>query len=395
MKVLLLGTGMQGKAALQDLADSAAVSEVIAADADLENLQAQVARMGCGSKVSCHQCDASDSRQVRALFERKPDVAIDLLPVRFCHSIALIAIEYRVHLVNTLYVLPEVRSLGGRAEAREVTILPEFGLDPGIDLVLLGEVVRRFDEVEGIRSYGAGLPDPAIADPPHRYRVTWTFAGVLRAYRRDASLVEEGRHRLIQGSQIFAPENVHEIDIEGLGRLEAYPNGDAVRYAAVAGLDADRLHNLGRYAVRWPGHCRLWKLLTDLHLMDDDPVFVDGQPIDRRGFLAAAMEPHIQLADNERDLTVIYLDATGRRGGKPTRVVARMIDRRDLQTGLTAMSRTVGFSASIGAQMIGSGHITKRGILSPVMDVPYGFFRDELARRGIRMDVSVRETSCS
>ncbi len=64
----------------------------------------------------------------------------------------------RVHLVNTLYVLPEVRSLEGRAEARGVTILPEFGLDPGIDLVLLGEVVRQLDEVDGIRSYGAGMP---------------------------------------------------------------------------------------------------------------------------------------------------------------------------------------------------------------------------------------------
>jgi len=152
-----------------------------------------------------------------------------------------------------------------------------------------------------------------------------------------------------------------------LGSLEAYPNGDAVKYADVTGLDAGRLHNMGRYALRWPGHSRLWKLLTDLHLMDDEPVFVDGQPIDRRGFLAAAMEPHIRLADNECDL----------------------------ETGLTAMSRTVGFPASIGAQMIGTGRITKRGILSPVTDVPYETVREELAQRGIQMDVSAGEIAGS
>ena len=35
-----------------------------------------------------------------------------------------------------------------------------------------------------------------------------------------------------------------------------------------------------------------------------------------------------------------------------------MIDYRDLDTGLTAMSRTVGYTASIGAQMIATRKIT-------------------------------------
>jgi saccharopine dehydrogenase-like NADP-dependent oxidoreductase len=57
---------------------------------------------------------------------------------------------------------------------------------------------------------------------------------------------------------------------------------------------------------------------------------------------------------------------------------------RDLETGHSAMSRTVGYTASIGAQMIASGQITGRGLLSPVNDVPYEPFVRELQRRGIR-----------
>ena len=62
-----------------------------------------------------------------------------------------------------------------------------------------------------------------------------------------------------------------------------------------------------------------------------------------------------------------------------------MIDFRDFETGFTAMNRTVGYTASIGAMMIGTGQITKRGLLSPVTDVPYETFVRELDKRGIRV----------
>jgi len=46
----------------------------------------------------------------------------------------------------------KVEGLAEEAKARKVTILPEFGMDPGIDLVLLGEAVRSLDDVEEIIS---------------------------------------------------------------------------------------------------------------------------------------------------------------------------------------------------------------------------------------------------
>ncbi|HUV39149.1 MAG TPA: saccharopine dehydrogenase NADP-binding domain-containing protein, partial [Planctomycetota bacterium] len=57
MKVLLLGAGMQGKAALHDLASSERVTEVIAADADVEALRAHVAARGYDN-VRCERVDA-------------------------------------------------------------------------------------------------------------------------------------------------------------------------------------------------------------------------------------------------------------------------------------------------------------------------------------------------
>jgi lysine 6-dehydrogenase len=125
--------------------------------------------------------------------------------------------------------------------------------------------------------------------------------------------------------------------------------------------------------------------MVDLHLLDDEPVMVDGVIVDRKRFLAAAIEPHIQYRDDERDVVVVRVDVKGREGGEKKRAVYQVIDRRDLETGFTAMSRTVGYTTSIGALMIGTGKITKRGVLSPINDIPYGPFAQELGKRGIRI----------
>ncbi len=61
---------------------------------------------------------------------------------------------------------------GKSSTRRNLTILPEFGMDSGIDLVLLGEVVRSLDNVEEIISCGAGFPELEAVDNPLKYKVT-------------------------------------------------------------------------------------------------------------------------------------------------------------------------------------------------------------------------------
>ena len=51
------------------------------------------------------------------------------------------------------------------------------------------------------------------------------------------------------------------------------------------------------------------------------------------------------------------------------------------------MSRTVGFTASIGAQMLMKSQITKKGVLSPVNDVPFETFKKELSNRNINIAI--------
>jgi len=388
MKILLLGVGLQGKAALHDLVKSKNVTEIVAADWDFDALRSYIEGRNYGPKVSCKHVDVTNAESLAGLMAQRSDVVIDLLPKAYHNIIATAAVEHGIHLVNTSYTTPEMKALADNAEARGVTILPEFGMDPGIDLVLLGEAVRSLDSLEDIITYGAGFPEAQAAGNPLKYKVTWTFEGVLLSYRRAGKVIREGAIIEFDGTEMFDPEHTHEIELDGFGRLEAFPNGDAVKYAKLLGIEISGLHNLGRYVLRWPGHCAFWKTLVDLHFLDDEPLMVAGTAVDRKKFLVSLLEPQIQYNDDEQDVVVVRIDVTGSKDGQKKRLTFQSIDYRELETGFTSMSRTVGFTASIGAQMIGNGVITKRGLLSPVNDIHYETFVHELHKRGISITLN-------
>ncbi len=385
MQILVLGIGMQGKAALHDLARSPQVQSVTAADADFQGLQAYCAQHPWAARVRCEPVDASLPETVERLLRAGPDVVIDLLPPRFCPDIAALGVKHRVHVVNTFYPDDRIRALALEAAQAGVAILPEFGMDPGIDLVFLGHTVRALDRVEEVWSYGAGFPEPAASGNPLRYKVTWTFEGVLKSYLRAGRVIRGGRVVEIPEREMFSPEHLHDLELEGLGHLEAFPNGDALKYADLLELDRGALRQMGRYVLRWPGHSAFWKTLVDLRLLDEGSVLVDGHPVDRRRFLCASLEPQLQYGPGERDVAVLRVEARGLKDGRRTRVLTQCVDYRDLDSGFTAMSRTVGYTASIGAQLIAGGELARRGLLSPVRDVPFEILAREMRKRGMQV----------
>lgn len=380
MRALLLGTGMQGRAALYDLSRNPEITHIIAADANPGTL-APFMKFLDPARVELVTLDATDNAAVSKLMQRV-DGVVCLLPPDFDLQMVRLAVENRIPIVLTMYARPEVQAFGPEAEARGVTILPEFGLDPGIDLVLTGQAVRELDKVEELYSYGAGFPEPKAAGNPIAYKISWTWLGVLKAYSRAVRLVRDGQVVDLPGREIFAPENVHTIELEQWGTHEAYPNGNVVTFLERLGL-LGTVRNAARYSHRWPGHCAFWYKLAQLGFLDTDPVQVGGAAVAPRDFLAALLEPQLQYRDDERDVATLRVDVRGVKDGQRKRIVYEMSDVRDLETGLMAMNRTTGFTGALGLQMILRGDITKRGIASPLSDVPFERFMNELRARNI------------
>ena len=236
MKVLVLGgCGIQGKAAVYDLAKNAGVDEVICADADLKGV-VELSTFTPMEKVRPVAVDAKDPAGLSRLV-KKADVVIDLLPRQFMESVCRAAIDAGVSVVNSNYATSIVH-LHDEAVQAGVSIMPECGLDPGIDLVLYGEARRRFDELNTIHSYCGGIPERNACDNPLNYKVSWVFEGVLASTKRRGVIIRDGEVVNIPSERQHDPAYVHEIEFPGVGRLEAIPNGDAVFFTDALGVTA-------------------------------------------------------------------------------------------------------------------------------------------------------------
>ena len=390
MKAIVLGVGLQGKAVIYDLERSDLISRIYAADINLVDVKTYLERMRY-AKTRVVKLDVSREKDLAGKYsEMGVDVVICMLPIELALTAARAAMDASIPFVSSNYTY-QLQELDALAKKKGIIILPEMGLDPGIDLVLGRLAVDELDQVHGLYSYGGGVPALECAsDNPIRYKISWTFDRVLAVYTREARLVKDGRLHVIPGDEIFRPENVHEIEFPGIGKLEAYPNGDAERYVEIFGLDKE-LVEMGRFALRWPGHSKFWRKMVDLGLLDDTPISVGGTEISPRSFISQWLTPRLQYTDEQRDLALLRVEAWGIKEGRKVKVIYDLVDYRDLSTGLFAMNRTVGFTSSIGALMILAGGITGAGVLSPVRHVPPHAFLKEVKARGMRVDYLVKE----
>lgn len=390
MKAIVLGVGLQGKAVIHDLERSDLISRIYATDINLVDAKTYLDRMRY-AKTRVVKLDVSREKDLAGKYsEMGVDVVICMLPIELALTAARAAMDASIPFVSSNYTY-QLQELDALAKEKGIIILPEMGLDPGIDLVLGRLAVDELDQVHGLYSYGGGVPALECAnDNPIRYKISWIFDRVLAVYTREARLVKDGRLHVIPGDEIFRPENVNEIEFPGIGKLEAYPNGDAERYVEIFGLDKE-LVEMGRFALRWPGHSKFWRKMVDLGLLDDTPISVGGTELSPRSFISQWLTPRLQYTDEQRDLALLRVEAWGIKEGRKVKVIYDLVDYRDLSTGLFAMNRTVGFTSSIGALMILAGGIAGAGVLSPVRHVPPHAFLKEVKARGMRVDYLVKE----
>lgn len=393
--VLQLGYGMQGKASLPDILSNKSISKVIVADIS-DEIWALSEKLK-DQRVEPVKLDMRDEPSLLELM-RKSDVVIELLPGEYALPTAKLAAEAGVSLVSAMYLFnpgekdeakrkalkEELSQLNEKAKSKGITILEEFGMDPGIDLILGAKAVKELDEVKVFHSYGAGFPELKASFNPLRYKFTWSVIGVMRSYLRPARIIENGRVVGIPADSMFDENNMHFLKLpEFESKLECFANGDSVTFSEIFRLD-NTISSMGRYICRWPGTGAFWRVMAKSGFLSNVPIMTKNGEIAPDSFCAALLggQEQFRYSEDERDVALIRSDVRGYKEGEPLRVVLQIIDKRDLKSGLTAMQRTVGFPMSIGAQMILDGRIEQKGIVNPV-DVPFEPFIEELEKRGI------------
>ena len=390
MKVLVLGgCGIQGRAALYDLSRNSNVDNVTCADIQPERVDSFdfIDR----DKIQTDRIDANDPNALASKMDEKFDVVLDFLPPQCIRTVAEAAITSGVHLVNTNYAF-DILDLDPAAREKGITIIPECGLDPGIDLVLYKYSLGYFDEVIRLNSYCGGIPEKAACDNPLKYKMSWNMMALLQSQNRDATLVADSEIIHIPAKDQHENAFIHTIEFPGLGTLEAIPNGDALRYVKLLKI-ADTLCETGRYALRWPGWCAFWNPLKKLGFLSDEPIRGLPYAVSPLEMVAKVLEPQLQYKEREKDLCVMLNIVEGVREGKQQKLTCSLVIERDLTTGLMAMSMGVAYPACIAAEMIVKGDITAKGLLSPAADVPCDVFMDRLNNRGIKINETIEPSN--
>ena len=382
MKFLVLGgCGIQGRTVLHDLASDKEVSEIICADIRFEELS-KIKDFTDMSKIRNANVDAKDKNALINLC-KQVDVVIDLLPKDFKQTVNEAALEAGVSVVNTNYEY-NAKELDALAKSAGIAIMPECGLDPGIDLIIYGQAKTKFDELNVIKSYCGGFPEKSACDNPLNYKLSWIWRGVLGSTMREGRIIKDKQIIEIPAMNQHDESFVHSIDFPGLGKLEAIPNGDSVYFTTLMGL-SDTIEETGRYALRWPGWSAFWRPLKQLGFLSNQPVSGFDCKVTPFDFLDRFLGPLLEYQADEKDLVAMINIFEGLIDNKKIRFTSTMLIERDLDTGIMAMSKGVGYTAAIVARMLAKSVIKEKGVLSPLKHVPADAFMSQLKKRGIQI----------
>ena len=129
--------------------------------------------------------------------------------------------------------------------------------------------------------------------------------------------------------------------------------------------------------------------MKKLGFLSDEPVNGLSDKVSPLEMVAKLLDPQLQYNEDEKDLCVMVNKVEGVRKGKQQILTCSLLIERDLTTGLMAMSMGVAYPACIVAEMIVKGEITKKGVLSPAIDVPCDVFMDQLNTRGIKVNETI------
>jgi saccharopine dehydrogenase-like NADP-dependent oxidoreductase len=398
--IVLLGYGMQGKACVYDLIKYGEFDELNIVDC-YDNFLEDITLLE-DPRVKGYHIDGTDFAKIRDLL-KSTALVIEFFPPHLTLTMVELAVDCNCHAITSSYINNPAYAaqtgfserlvlLDQKARQKGLIILEEFGMDPGIDLAVGQRVVDLFDEVHALHSYGAGFPELQSANNPLKYKFTWSVIGVIRSHLRPAKYLDNKKVRTIKADSIFTSENIHLLDIQGLGdTLECFYNGNATQYMDHFGIH-ETIKSMGRYICRWPGHGAFWEKMAQCGFLSDQPIQVGEQFVKPDEFCASLLgnQEQFYYQNDQRDVALLRVDGRGLIDGQPKQVLMQSIIYQDQHLGFSAMQQTVGFPMAIGSMMILDGKIKNMGRTMP-MEVPLDLYFNELGRRGIHFETVVTD----
>ena len=376
------------------------------------------------------------------------DIIISLLPPGMHAHAAKIALKHNAHVVTASYTAPEMWELSEEAARKGLTFLNELGADPGIDhmngMKAVDRIRSKGGDIISFTSFCGSLIAPESNDNPWGYKFTWSPMNVVLAGNGGARYIKDDEFRCVPYHRLFG--DPHMVHIPGHGTFEAYANRDSIPYRDKYGLHD--VPTLIRATLRHPGFCKAWDAMIQIGLTANNYRIEGSENMSYRQWLSSYLPGNsglplenklAELLDTDIDSTLFnqlkWTDLLTDRpikiaNGTPAEILLDLLkdkwkfrqgdtdmlvfyDRQEYELegklyehiaymvakGVdhqhTAISRTVGLPAAIGAKLILNGEIKSRGVILPTQKEVYEPILDELADLGIgytSIDREIKQT---
>lgn len=373
MRMLVLGAGLQGSACAYDLLQAKDVTEVRLADLHIGQLAEFLAPFS-GPRLLPTTIDVRDDSAVLGAM-RKCDAVMSAIPYYFNYDLARLAVQAGVHFCdlggNTEIVFKQ-KQLDADAKRKNITVVPDCGLAPGMVNILAEYGIRQLDTVESVKIFVGGLPQHP--EPPLNYMLVYSLEGALDYYTTLSWVLRNAKR-----TQVKALSEIEPVEFD-FAELEAFHTAGGL--STMAFRYEGKIPTMEYKTLRYPGHAYLMAAIREMGLLDNTPIDVQGVKVRPRDVFIASVQPKLRKPHG-RDLVALRVIVRGTKDGAAVTKEFDLVDRYDERYEISAMMRTTGYSLSITGLMQVRGQIRPPGVHTPDECVPAAEYVAELRKRGI------------
>jgi lysine 6-dehydrogenase len=365
---------LQGSACAYDLLQDTDVKEVRLADVHVSHLPEFLAPLS-GPRLIPTPLDVRDHEAVLGAM-RRCDAVMSAIPYYFNFDMARLAVEAGVHFCdlggNTEIVFKQ-KELDAQAKQKNITVVPDCGLAPGMVNILAQYGIEQLDTVDSVKIFVGGLPQHP--EPPLNYMLVYSLEGALDYYTTLSWVLRNGKR-----TQVKALSEREPVTFDSLGTLEAFHTAGGL--STMAFRYEDKIPTMEYKTLRYPGHAALMEDIRSLGLLSLEPVDVKGTKVVPRDAFIASVMPKLHKPKG-RDLVALRVVVSGKKNGAAASKSFELVDKYDEKHEISAMMRTTGYSLSITGLMQARGQVTPPGVHTPDECIPPAAYIAELKKRGI------------
>ncbi len=365
-KVIVLGAGLVGKAMAIDLSKDHDVTSI---DINPEAL-GEVAKYGIKTQV----VDFSNLSVLSSILQPF-DLVVGAVPGFMGLQTVKTVIEAGKNMVDISFFPEDPFQLDELAKSKNVTIVTDCGVAPGMGNIILGYHNKRM-KINEYECLVGGLP--VVREWPYEYKAVFSPIDVIEEYIRPARYVQNSA--MVTKEALSDPELIH---FDGVGTLESW-NSDGLRSLIKT---MPNIPNMIEKTLRYPGCIEYLRVLRDTGFFSYEVMDVKGVKIRPIDITAKLLFPKWKLKPGEEEFTVMRIRMKGEEKGKAKSYEYNLLDRTEKSTNTLSMARTTGYTCTAVVNLVLDGSYDRKGISPPEYlgeeESNYRFIVDYLQARGV------------